>query len=187
MSNFIWGLTAVILLGFINYICDNTGTWITNWVIQVPMNLLGLFLWKKHQKQNKKHSSSSIKTKELNWWFKIAVLLIVISLTANFYFIFNNEAVHNFWYPKHEDSNTATESHNIASDILDASVLVITIVAMVLLSLRYTDQWYLWILCDIVYVVLYGIQGHWQLLITWGIGLINACYGLFLWKFKHKQ
>jgi nicotinamide riboside transporter PnuC len=26
MSNFIWGLTAVILLGFINYICDNTGT-----------------------------------------------------------------------------------------------------------------------------------------------------------------
>lgn len=176
ISNFIWGLVAVVFLGFLSYICGNIGTCIVNWVIQIPMNIVGMVMWKKHSKKN-----VAVETRELSWMWKGIIVIIFAALTTGFYFIFNNNAVRKFWY---QDS---THNKKFIYIFLDAAVLAITILAMILLTLRFTDQWYLWIFCDVVYIVLFCFQKNAQFAITWAIGLTNACYGLYMWKFKKKQ
>lgn len=178
ISNFIWGIIAVALLGFLNLVNGNLGIMIVNLIIQFPMNILGLTMWRKHMKQ-KKHED--IQMHELNWILKLVVIVILVSFTANFYFVLSNNNVRSFFYYHHADVN-----NDLAHNLLNAMVLAITIIAVVLLNYRFTDQWYLWILCDFALVALYSVQGLAQLAITWSCGLINACYGLFMWKFKKK-
>jgi nicotinamide mononucleotide transporter len=173
ISNFIWGLIAVSFLGFLSYICSNTGTWIINWVIQIPMNILGMVMWKKHSQ-----SKTPIKTRELNWIWKIIVVLIFVALTTIFYFIFNDDTVRRFWYEEPKLNK------KLLYVLCDAAALAITIIAMILLTLRFVDQWYLWIFCNVIYIIMYIAQENAQLAITWAIGLTNACYGLYMWKFK---
>jgi nicotinamide mononucleotide transporter PnuC len=176
ITNFIWGLCAVLLLGFFNFIHGNIGTTITNWVIQVPMNILGLVMWKKTSQNN-----VTIKPRELNWWQKLIVVLILVLLTTGFYFLFSNADVRNFVY---HGGGVDEETIGI---VLDGMILAITLCAIVLLVLKCLDQWYLWIFCDLALVIMYAYQGNWQLLITWACGLVNACYGLYMWKFKERK
>lgn len=175
ISNFIWGLFAVSFLGFLSFICSNTGTWIVNWVIQIPMNILGMIMWKRMSK-----TKTTIESRNLNWTWRGISIFTIAALTTGFYFLFNDNTVRDFWY---EDP---TLNKNLWYILLDACILAITIVAMFLLTFGYAEQWYLWIFCDVVYVIMFSWQGNAQLSITWIVGLINSCYGLYLWRFKEK-
>ena len=145
-------------------------------VIQAPMNIVGLVLWRKTS-QNK----VTIKPRELNLWYKLLVVFVAAGLTAGFYFVFSNDDVRSFIY-QNDDSTKGTVDF-----ILDSMILAVTMCAITLLTLKYSDQWYLWIFLDIIYCTMYVIQGHAELTVTWACGLINACYGLYMWKFRSKK
>jgi nicotinamide riboside transporter PnuC len=50
---------------------------------------------------------------------------------------------------------------------------------------RYTDQWYFWIMNDILQIAMFsGVAGfgvNFNILFMWCLFLVNAFYGLYCW------
>jgi nicotinamide mononucleotide transporter len=66
----------------------------------------------------------------------------------------------------------------------DSFVMVSSIIATILLAKKKIDNWYLWIIIDIVCVALYFKKGVYFLALEYFIFLGLAAYGLYHWK-KH--
>ena len=65
--------------------------------------------------------------------------------------------------------------------LLDSMSTVFSIVANILMVMRYREQWALWIIVDVVTVVMWIIAGDFLMTIMWAIYLINAVYGWIMW------
>ena len=69
---------------------------------------------------------------------------------------------------------------------IDATTTVMSFVAQYLLIKRRIDNWYLWIVVDIVAVWLYWYKGVPFVALLYLVFLVNAVYGLCAWK-KHEH
>ena len=63
----------------------------------------------------------------------------------------------------------------------DASVLVLSVAAQIMLARRYLENWALWILVDILSIGLYAAKGLWLTLALYVILLGLATWGLVQW------
>ena len=74
--------------------------------------------------------------------------------------------------------------------LLDASTTVLSIVAMILMAARLKEQWYLWIVVNIISIYMWvqafvlGNPDGIATLLMWSVFLLNAVYGLIKW---HKR
>ncbi|EHQ25150.1 nicotinamide riboside transporter PnuC [Mucilaginibacter paludis] len=69
----------------------------------------------------------------------------------------------------------------------DSLVMVLSIIATVLLARKKIDNWYLWILVDVICVILYFKKGVYFLSLEYFIFLGLASYGLFSWQKQLKH
>ncbi|MDR2822957.1 MAG: nicotinamide riboside transporter PnuC [Mycoplasmataceae bacterium] len=170
ISNFAWGLIAVVLLGVTAFFAKNTGTWILNWIFNIPVQFIGFYFWFK--KTDKKQQ---VQVRHLTWWITLIVLASVIILTGLLGWVDSLPSVQRFWYGQVIDGNWYRY-------ITDAAVLVISVVATVLMILRFSEQWILWLISDVMCIILWSINTNPQMIITWATALINSVYGLINWK-----
>jgi nicotinamide mononucleotide transporter len=68
------------------------------------------------------------------------------------------------------------------SPILDGSTTAISIMGVILLSLKKVESWYFWILTDIIYIWFFLKEGLYLSSLTYIIILILAIIGLIQWK-----
>jgi nicotinamide mononucleotide transporter len=68
------------------------------------------------------------------------------------------------------------------SPILDSSTTAISIMGVILLSLKKVESWYFWILTDIIYIWFFLKEGLYLSSLTYIIILILAIIGLIQWK-----
>lgn len=69
-----------------------------------------------------------------------------------------------------------------AEPYLDACTTVPALVAQVLMILAYREQWYIWFLIDVLYVVLWARVGDWCLFAQHIFWSINCVYGYLNWS-----
>jgi nicotinamide mononucleotide transporter len=69
----------------------------------------------------------------------------------------------------------------------DAFVMTGSILATVLLARKQLENWYLWIIVDIVSVVLYLVKGIYFLSAEYVIFLVLASYGCYQWTKKQQH
>jgi len=65
---------------------------------------------------------------------------------------------------------------------LDALTTIPALVAQVLMILAYREQWYIWFLIDLLYVVLWARAGNWCLFAQHIFWCINCVYGYLTWS-----
>lgn len=72
----------------------------------------------------------------------------------------------------------------IAADYpyVDSLVMVLSVVATILLARKKLENWYLWILVDVICVFLFFIKGIYFLAGLYFIFLFIATYGLLNWR-----
>ena len=63
---------------------------------------------------------------------------------------------------------------------------VLSVWANVLMVKRYSEQWPLWIIVDVIAVLKWGMLGNWIVAIMYGIYLVNAVYGYIKWLQMNK-
>lgn len=68
------------------------------------------------------------------------------------------------------------------SPILDSSTTAISIMGVILLSLKKVESWYFWILTDIIYIWFFLKEGLYLSSLTYIIILILAIIGLIQWE-----
>lgn len=177
ISNYIWGVLAVVSYAFVSYMYMNTGEFMLNAYYYFPMQFVGLWLWLKHKD---KSDAGKVESKQMS----LKTSAIVYSLTLigilgyawlislpSFQMVLYGE-VSNFGFYKY---------------LIDSFTTISSVTAMILMVLRFKEQWYLWVVIDIVTISLWFITFNPLMIIQWATMLANAIHGIQMWKVQENQ
>lgn len=98
---------------------------------------------------------------------KVAIISIVLSILVFF--------IIGFIFSKYTDN---------PRPFLDAMVATLSMLATFWLSRKYIQQWYVWIVCNIISTYLYFSQAMYPTSILYSLYLIMAIYGIYHWRKK---
>jgi len=146
-------------------------------IIGVVQALHGLFIWQKSL-SNKSLSNimfDKIKVRRIsseedeNLCMLFCVISVLLTVTI-------------YWYAK-QYIFQSTESYNL----LDAFITFLSIHATFLLSMRFIENWKLWIYIDILSIVLFALQGRYFISLMYFVFIFTATKGLKKWELSLNQ
>ena len=191
ISNYVWGLINAIAYGYISYKCGYYGDMLLNLIWFVPMQFIGFIFWKKLLK---KDSKTDVKMKRLNKKQFIIMLGVGLIFTIVFglvlYYV-------DGWIIEAMKRNVSIYQYvnqitriPFLGEILDASTETLQIIATLLMTFAYREQWMFWILTNVITIGLWviviiadptTISFVAPILIMWIAYLINSVYGYIEW------
>ncbi len=167
--NYLFGTIHVILYGLIAFNSKVYGDFMLNILIFLPMDIMGWIIWIRigRESEDKNQTESMINKLSLNQWI---VSIVILGISNIIYSII-------LW----ELGDPAA--------ILDSMSTTISIFGMYLMMKYYREQWWVWLIVNIVSV------GIWiQVLIVahdltaivfiamWSIYTINSIIGIYRWN-----
>lgn len=166
LTNFSWGLINCALYGLSSYHNGFYGDMSLNWLLYVPFQFLGLIWWNNNIKDD------HVETKQLNTNDFIAVAaFLVMSILILGYIL---------------------EAAKGTQPFVDATNVVLSIAATILMAKRYTEQWSCWIIVNISGIAMWslnfyhGNDGGVANLLMWVAFLFNSMYGMYNWAKSSK-
>ena len=173
ISSYAFGTINAITYGYVAYSYGLYGESDLNWFIYLPTQLLGAALWIQNAKKKKELgiesvNGESVQAKNLT---KVQWIYVLIGIAATY--IIYSEFLH-------------FRGSNLAG--LDGFAVVLSIVAQILMMLRYAEQWIMWIIVNLITIALWVtilIQSggnDWTVLAMWIAFLINSVYGYINWR-----
>lgn len=163
ISNYWYGLIGVVTYAYISYTNGLYGDTMLNALYYLPMQFIGWYMWSKNM------GDREIKVKQLT----LAQRITGVILSAVIIFIYG------------------TFLTNLGGNVpyVDATSTVLSIIAMILLSFGYKEQWTLWIIVNVVSIIMWVKvamigQGSVAMLIMWSVFLINSIFGYVEWNRK---
>lgn len=122
--------------------------------------IIGVVLWSRNKdsENSKKVKSETLKKGHL---ILMMVFVILISFLFGLYL------------------NSTNDTH----PYLDAFSTIPAFVAQILMMLRYREQWYFWLIVDILTCILWISIGNWCMVAQYVFWTVNCLYGLKVWKY----
>lgn len=169
--NYLFGIINVSLYAFISYKASLFGDAALNALYYVPMQFFGFWQWRKRGAMIKKSEAdgrgAQVNARRFNTrqrlWLALGCSLAVIA---------GGFILQYFGDPQPFKDSTTT---------------VLSIVAQALMALAFMEQWFLWIITNIVSVVMWGVcvargEAHAAVMvIMWTFYLLNSLNGLRVW------
>lgn len=162
MSYYVWGFIQTIMFLILNL---ELRLWIESaeQVYYLITMVVGVFVWKKNLNKN----TAEIKAKK----FTVAkFILTVLGLVVASIIIYNIDVALKGTAP-----------------LLDTLSLSIAIVANLLCTMCYKEQWILWFVLDIIQTILYFVIGQPMMAIMYIAWTINCIYGWYNWNKQQKM
>ncbi|MEB3767420.1 nicotinamide riboside transporter PnuC [Acinetobacter sp. MD2] len=161
MENFFFGMVATSLYAYISFSNHIYGEAMLSGLFYFPMQFIGLYFWIKNRNQQAE-ISSDIRVKKLSAKGWLMMLAIVLSCSFAYAEILANL--------------------NAQQVRLDSFTVVICIVAQILMTMRYSEQWYLWISSNILGIIIWAVAGNYAMLMMTCASLFNSLYGAYHWR-----
>jgi nicotinamide mononucleotide transporter len=189
--NYAWGLVNCITYGFLAYQCGYYGDTILNIFYFLPFQFIGFIYWRKHLQIG---SNEFVIMKKLNLKQMIFVTLggIIATILVGLA-LFNID----HWFTTAMKRNVSIYNYidgvfhiPYLGAIFDASTEILQIVAQILMTLAYAEQWIMWMLTNVITIVMWltvimsdikTIAWVLPTLIMWIGYLINSVYGYVNW------
>lgn len=167
MSNYFFGIVNVGLYAYLAFQSRLYGDFMLNAFYYFPMQFIGLYMWSKA-----KDTSGDVKAKTLTPKGKIILTVVSIAAIAGY------------------GAGLSLLGGNIP--LIDSTSTVLSVIAQILMVKRYLEQWYLWVLVNIVSIIMWAVSlteglGDMSTLLMWIIFLLNSLYGLYNWRKEHKK
>lgn len=162
MSYYIWGFIQTIMFLILNL---NLRLWVESaeQVYYLITMVIGVFIWKKNL--NKKSETISPKKFTIPMLITTLVALAVLSVC-----IYNIDV-----------------ALGGAAPLLDTLSLSIAIVANILCTFCYKEQWILWFVLDVVQTIMYFVIGQPIMAVMYIAWTINCIYGWYSWNKEKKE
>jgi nicotinamide mononucleotide transporter len=165
ISSFYFGLVNILAYSWVAYQSAYYGDVQLNMLYFLPMTFVGIYYWKKNQRKDKKQTDIKVRSlavKEKIIW--LIVSLVVLAIYGLFLKYLNGTL-----------------------PFVDASTTIFSIIATILLNKRLTDQWYYWIMVDVLSIVMWVYifitrGSDVSMLVMWAAFLVNAIYGYYNWR-----
>lgn len=152
---FAFGFAQIITYSYICYTEQLYGTLVLN-VYYFVTQIYGVYEWRKRSQ----HLTVTTRKLSLRLLTIMAVSLVMVSLLTGWLLTFTDDS----------------------QPYLDAFTTIPALVAQVLMILAYREQWYIWFLIDLLYVVLWARAGNWCLFAQHIFWCINCVYGYLTWS-----
>jgi len=180
--NFLFGLVNVSICAYTNWDSGNMGQFLLHTCYFLPMQFVGIWQWRKHGAGKKEDGGQATpKALRLNrkQWVIVAsgILAGIAAVYALLYYI---------------DVARLGAADQVEKDkiLLDAVVMVLNIVGQVLLSLCFSDSWYIWVLVNIFSIALWvnrslaaGSGGYGIVMVVkYSFFFINSLNGVRIWR-----
>jgi nicotinamide mononucleotide transporter len=140
-----------------------------NLLFFVPTGVIGYVMWSRHTKQDK-----TVEMRQLGWPQRLTVAAICIVCTVGLGLLLELNPRQN-------------------TPFIDATTNVISVVATFLMMWRYKEQWFLYILLNIVTIGMWflrfragGAAGD-LMILMWSLFLFNALFGYWRWHMGSKR
>ena len=161
-SGFLFGLVNVAGYAFISYCNRYFGEVMLNVLFYVPSNIVAYALWTRHKDASRGGKVVQGRTLTIP---QLGIACAGVALaTVGYHFVL--------------------VSLGGSMAMLDGASTVLSIFATVLMALRYSEQWFFWIVVDVITVVLWCFAGDPIMIAMWSAYLANAVYGYLLWLYK---
>ena len=168
-ANYYFGVINVYLYACLALQAKLYGNVMLNLGFYLPSQFLGLYLWNKNKRNNK---SNKVEAKRLT--NKQRLLVAISSFIAIILYSFVLQSL----------------GGNIP--FIDATSTVLSIIAQILMLFLFVEQWYLWVLVNIVSIIMWVVSltqgvGDISTLIMWILYLANSLYGLYNWRKANQE
>ncbi len=161
---FYWGALNVLFYAMIAYMSNYAGDFVLMAFFNTPMQIVGLYFWANNYKQEQHIVEKKI-FKSIDYLYTAIALAIGTVIIT-----YLMPMINNFLFM---DSNPLP--------FVDAFTTTASIIAQVLLTKRYREQWLLWILINVGSIIMWTVKGDPTMVIMWTAYLINAVYGYIKW------
>ena len=166
ISNFVFGIVNTATYAYISYGYGLYGESMLNALFYLPTQFIGLWMWQRHRSVNKvRDEDIEIKRLNVKGW-AIVVASVVVGAYAYMHVLM------------------ALDAQQVR---IDSVAVVMSVVAQILLTLRYAEQWVLWILVNLLSIVLWVVTlsqsggSDYTMPVMWTAFLINSIYGWINW------
>jgi nicotinamide mononucleotide transporter len=165
ISSFYWGLINILTYSYVAYQSAYYGDVGLNMLYFLPMTFIGIHFWNKNSKE--KENTKTVLVRSLSW--KDKIIWFVVALGILYLFGLFLRAIHG------------------TLPFVDSTTTIFSIIATILLTKRYSDQWFYWIMVDIwsivMWVYIFLRDGNQvSMLVMWTAFLVNAFYGYYNWR-----
>lgn len=157
-SQYYWGFINILGYVIVAWLHKYYGEVMLNAIYYLPLQFIGYYIWNK----NMNNEIGDVKGKKLSLK-NSTILLIVTGIGIILY----------QWLLEHLGGR---------HPLLDSASTVISIIANMLMVLRYREQWLLWIVIDIITVVMWLKVQDYIMVTMWAVYLVNAFYGYYNWS-----
>jgi len=162
--NWIFGIINTSLYVVILAYNHVFGTMTLELFYYLPINIIGFVMWRKNID---KKDIDKCKTRIMNWKLRIIMTIIVILTASICHYVLVKVGGKTAWF--------------------DAFVVAVGLNAMFYEVKRYADQYYLWIIADLIAVVQWFMLADLIMLTKKSIYLVMAIIGLFNWRKMQKE
>jgi nicotinamide mononucleotide transporter len=171
ISSFYWGLINILTYSYVAFSSKYYGDVMLNMGYFLPMTFVGIYFWRRNIKKSEETKRVLVRhlgwTKKFYWLIGSIILIFLYGLFL--------KLIHG------------------TLPFVDSTTTIFSIVATILLTKRYSDQWFYWILVDVFSIVMWmyiflrdGNQV--SMLVMWSAYLVNAVYGYYNWiKMEREQ
>jgi len=156
MSYYIWGFIQTIMFLLLNL---HWRLWVESaeQMYYLVTMVIGVFIWK----QNIGNETKAIKAKKMSVLKFVLTVIGLAILSVGIYF--------------------ADVALGGAAPLLDTLSLSIAIIANILCTFCYKEQWFLWFILDIIQTILYFVIGQPMMAVMYIAWTINCIYGWYNW------
>lgn len=181
---FLFGVIDVLICSYANFDSGNMGQFLQHTLYFLPMQFVGLWQWRKRGAGIKDESgnTSKVKARRLTarQWAYVGASFVIGTAVA--YAIL-------YWVDLEQLKSGRIPDMDKAKILLDATVVVLNILGQVLMSLAYTEQWYIWNLVNVFSILLWmdrlfspeATSYTIVMVIKYSFYLLNSINGLRIW------
>ena len=169
ISCYYWGLINIATYVAVAYFASLYGEVMLNALYYLPMQFVGIYLWKKNTNQQDELVKASLMTKKE---YVIYSLISVFGIVLYGFFL---------------------KAIGGSQPFVDSITTVLSVVSMYLSVKRFKEQWILWIIVDFVSVYMWvvaflsGEANSSVMVLMWVFYLINAFHGYINWNKLEKR
>lgn len=164
--NYLFGVINVSLYAYISYRSGIYGDFVLNAFYYFPMQFIGIYLWKKHKEKDAPQIVESKRMSNLNRCFLFTFCFAATTVTGYLLSRFTPDPM------PYKDSATT----------------VLSIIAMFLMVRAYMEQWFLWIITNVISIAIWAIlafegeRSAGLMVIMWVFYLLNSINGYIEWR-----
>lgn len=166
IGNYLFGIVQVSLYGYLSYKYGLYGEAMLNLAFYLPTQFIGLWVWNKRKVTVK--DTDEVIARKLTTLQSTLITVAAIGLIAGYAWLLSVIGG--------------------AEVGLDSATTVLSVIAQILMIMRFREQWLIWILVNALSIVMWvftlnGQDGtSWTMVVMWSAFLINSVYGYWNWS-----